>query len=85
MGCYTAHFAVFRVLYKIHINIVGSGQYMRKMKSFRLYMPESRLGRIIATGFLIWLCLMFLWLLCEQLVYMFPAARRFLGPFLTDF
>lgn len=58
---------------------------MEEMRSFRLAMPRTRVGKVIAAVVAVWFGIVLLWFAAEALVVLFPTLRPHLQPFLSDF
>jgi len=61
------------------------GEMMGEMKSFRLAMPKTLLGKVITGIVVLWFAVVLLWFAAEALAVLFPGLKPHLQPFLSDF
>ena len=55
------------------------------MKSFRLAMPKTPVGKVLTGIVVIWFAIVLLWFMTETLAVLFPALKPHLQPLLSDF
>ena len=58
---------------------------MVETKSFRMALPTTRTGRVLAGVVAVWLVLVLIGLAAEALAALFPSLGESLGPFLSGF